>query len=96
MELNVGDLSNENWISIKKVGLPKLKLIMEHEIMSIYRTKEVLIQTEHEKMFVAFCQKVYKYKEYKEETYWYVNDGTTKVEDEVIAWMELPEKYEGE
>lgn len=29
-------LSNKNWISIKKVGLPKLKLIMEHEIMSIY------------------------------------------------------------
>ena len=42
-------LSNKNWISIKKVGLPKLKLIMEHEIMSIYRTKEVLIQTEHKK-----------------------------------------------
>lgn len=48
------------------------------------------------KMFVAFCQKVYKYKEYKEETYWYANDGTTKVEDKVIAWMELPGKYEGE
>lgn len=89
-------LANENWVSIKKVGLPKLKLIMEHEIMSIYRTKEVLIQTEHEKMFVAFCQKAYKYKEYKEETYWYANDGTTKVEDKVIAWMELPGKYEGE
>lgn len=35
MELNVGDLLNKNWISIKEVGLPKLKLIMEHEIMSI-------------------------------------------------------------
>jgi len=31
----MSELSNENWISIKEVGLPKLKLIMEHEIMSI-------------------------------------------------------------
>ena len=25
MELNVGDLLNKNWISIKKVGLPELE-----------------------------------------------------------------------
>ena len=55
--------------------------------------KKLLVATEHEKMFVAFCQKVYKYKEYKEETYWYVNErNNKKVEDEVIAWMELPEE----
>lgn len=48
---------DKDWISIKEVGLPKLKLIMEHEIMSIYRTKEVLIQTEHEKNVCSFLSK---------------------------------------
>lgn len=41
----MSELSNENWISIKKVGLPKLEEISTTNFSSIYKSKEVLIQT---------------------------------------------------
>ena len=91
----MSELSNENWISIKKVGLPEFELTMKNEVLSIYDTKEVLIQTEHEEMFIAFCQKVQKHNEWKKEIYWYAAHRTLVI-DKVVAWMELPDRYEGE
>ena len=50
-------LSNENWISIKKVGLPKLEEISTTNFSSIYKSKEVLIQTKRGERFVAYVEK---------------------------------------
>lgn len=100
MELNVGDLLNKNWISIKKVGLSKLEEISTTNFSSIYKSKEVLIQTKRGERFVAYCRKeVYENKKWNDEIEWF-SYGTggrrMKVMSKVIAWMELPDKYEGE
>lgn len=100
MELNVGDLLNKNWISIKNVGLPELEEVSTTNFSSVYKSKEVLIQTKRGERFVAYCIKeMYANKEWKNEVYWFAY-GTggrkMKVISKVIAWMELPKKYEGE
>ena len=38
-------LSNENWISVKKVGLPELKLKSSNSFSAIYEHEKVLVQT---------------------------------------------------
>ncbi len=38
-------ISNKNWISIKKVGLPELEEVTTTNFSSVYKSKEVLIQT---------------------------------------------------
>ena len=53
MELNVGDLSNKNWNSIKKDGLPELEEISTTKFSSVYISKQVLIQTKRGERFVA-------------------------------------------
>lgn len=100
MELNVGDLSNKNWNSIKKDGLPELEEISTTNFRSVYISKQVLIQTKRGERFVAHCRKeVYENKKWIDEVYWFAY-GTggrkMKVMSKVIAWMELPGKYEGE
>lgn len=91
----MSELSNENWISIKKVGLPELEEISKYE----HKSKEVLIQTKRGEMFVAYCEKRTGYSKYSMGTNWFTH-GTggrkMKVMSKVIAWMELPQKYEGE
>ena len=57
MELNVGDLLNKNWISIKKVGLPELEEVDKY----VHKSKNVLIQTKCGDMFVAHCEKRFYY-----------------------------------
>lgn len=96
----MSELSNENWISIKKVGLPKLEEISTTNFSSIYKSKEVLIQTKRGERFVAYCRKeVYENKKWNDEIEWF-SYGTggrrMKVMSKVIAWMELPDKYEEE
>ena len=93
-------LSNKNWISIKKVGLPKLEEISTTNFSSIYKSKEVLIQTKRGERFVTYCRKeVYENKKWNDEIEWF-SYGTggrrMKVMSKVIAWMELPDRYEGE
>lgn len=50
-------------------------------------------------MFVAYCEKRIGYSKYSMGTNWFTH-GTggrkMKVMSKVIAWMELPQKYEGE
>lgn len=96
----MSELSNENWISIKKVGLPKLEEVSITNFSSVHKSKEVLVQTKRGEMFVAYCRKnMYADKKFYDEINWYTH-GTggrkMKVISKVIAWMELPEKYEGE
>ena len=96
----MNELSNENWISIKKVGLPELKLKSSSNFSAIYECKKVLVQTKMGDMFVAECRKtVYTNKKWNDEIEWF-SYGTggrrMKVISKVIAWMELPEKYERE
>lgn len=96
----MSELSNENWISIKKVGVPELEKLSKTNISSGYISKEVLVQTKCGDMFVAYCIKnVYENKNWKDEIAWFTH-GTggrkMRVMSKVIAWMELPDKYEGE
>lgn len=51
------NLSNENWISCKKVGLPSLYIVSENNFRSTYRSEKVLVQTKRDEMFVAYCEK---------------------------------------
>ena len=49
---------------------------------------------------MAYCRKeMYANKKWKDEVYWFIY-GTggrkMKVISKVIAWMELPDRYEGE
>lgn len=92
--------SEENWISIKKEGLPELKEVSITNFSSIYKSKKVLIQTKRGERFVAYCEKeVYANKRWVDEIKWFVY-GTggrkMRVMSKVVAWMELPEKYKGE
>lgn len=92
--------TNENWISIKNVGLPELEEVSTTNFSSVYKSKEVLIQTKRGERFVAYCRKeMYANKEWKNEVYWFAY-GTggrkMKVISKVIAWMDLPDRYEGE
>lgn len=92
--------TDKSWISVKKMGLPELEEISTTKFSSVYKSKEVLIQTKRGERFVAYCRKeMYANKEWKDEVYWFAY-GTggrkMKVISKVIAWMELPDKYEGE
>lgn len=92
--------TDKSWISVKKMGLPELEEISTTNFSSVYKSKEVLIQTKRCERFVAYCRKeMYANKEWKDEVYWFAY-GTggrkMKVISKVIAWMELPDKYEGE
>lgn len=94
------NLSNENWISVKKEGLPKLECFSIDNHSSVNRSKEVLIQTKRGQLFTAECWKtVYANKNWEDEIKWFTY-GTggrrMKVMSTVVAWMELPGKYEGE
>lgn len=93
-------LSDENWVSIKKEGLPELKEVSITNFSSVYKSKEVLIQTKRDERFVAYCEKeVYANKRWVDEIKWFVY-GTggrkMRVMSKVVAWMELPKKYKGE
>lgn len=72
----------------------------ENNYSTTYRSEKVLVQTKREEMFVAYCKKeCFTNKRYDDEIAWFAN-GTggrkMKVVSKVVAWMELPEKYEGE
>lgn len=92
--------TDKSWISVKKMGLPELEEISTTNFSSVYKSKEVLIQTKRGERFVAYCRKeMYANKEWKDEVYWFAygtGDRKMKVISKVIAWMELPDKYEGE
>lgn len=88
-------LSNENWISIKKVGLPELEEVDKY----VHKIQKVLIQTKYGDMFVAHCEKRFYYggKSYEIKWFSYGTGGRKmKVMSKVIAWMDLPDRYEGE
>lgn len=91
---------DKDWNSIKKDGLPELEEVSTTNFSSIYKSKKVLIQTKRGERFVAYCIKeVYGNKKLEDEICWFVHGtGGRKmmVISKVIAWMELPEKYEGE
>lgn len=93
-------LSDENWVSIKKEGLPELKEVSITNFSSIYKSKEVLIQTKRGEMFVAYCEKRTGYSKYSMGVVNWFTHGTggrkMRVMSKVVAWMELPEKYKGE
>ena len=88
-------LSNKNWISIKKVGLPELEKVDQY----LHKSEDVLVQTKCEDMFIAHCEKRFYYGGKSYEIKWF-SHGTggrkMKVMSTVVAWMELPEKYKGE
>lgn len=91
---------DKDWNSIKKVGLPALKLKSSSSFSAIYEHEKVLVQTKNGNMFVAECRKtVYTNKKWNDEIEWF-SYGTggrkMKVMSKVIAWMELPDRYEGE
>lgn len=93
-------LSNESWISCKKIGLPPLYIVSENNFRTTYRSEKVLVQTKRDEMFVAYCEKEkFADKRWDDEIKW-VTHGTggrrMKVVSKVIAWQELPKKYEGE
>ncbi len=48
---------NKDWNSIKKVGLPELEEVTTTNFSSVYKSKEVLIQTKRGERFVAYCRK---------------------------------------
>lgn len=91
---------SKDWNSVKKTGLPELEEVSTTNFSSVYKSKEVLIQTKRGERFVAYCRKeVYKNKKWKDEVYWFTY-GTggrkMKVMSKVVAWMELSDRYEGE
>ena len=91
---------NKDWNSVKKVGLPELEEVTTTNFRSVYESKEVIIQTKRGERFVACCRKeVYVDKRRRDEINWYTY-GTggrkMKVMSKVVAWMGLPDRYEGE
>lgn len=91
---------NKDWNSIKKDGLPELKEVEIGNIYSAYESKEVLIQTKYGDRFVAYCRKeIYENRKMKDKIAWFAH-GTggrkMKVMSTVVAWSELPKKYNGE
>lgn len=64
--------TDKSWISVKKMGLPELEEISTTNFSSVYKSKEVLIQTKRGERFVAYCRKeMYANKEWKDEVYWF-------------------------
>ena len=49
--------TDKSWISVKKMGLPELEEISTTNFSSVYKSKEVLIQTKRGERFVAYCRK---------------------------------------
>lgn len=92
--------TDKSWISVKKMGLPELEEISTTNFSSAYKSKEVLIQTKRGERFVAYCEKRTGYSKYSMGVVNWFAHGTggrkMKVMSTVVAWMELPEKYEGE
>ena len=41
-------LSNESWISCKKIGLPPLYIVSENNFRTTYRSEKVLVQTKRD------------------------------------------------
>ncbi len=91
---------NKDWNSVKKDGLPELKEVGTCNTYSAYESKEVVVQTKCGDRFVAYCRKVkYTNRKIKDEIAWF-SHGTggrkMKVMSTVVAWLELPDRYEGE
>lgn len=97
----MGQLSNENWVSCNNnKNLPKMEVTSKGNLATIYTSRKVLVQTKKDDMFVAECmQRIHTKKQFPDEVYWY-SYGTggrrMRVMSQVVAWMELPEKYKGE
>lgn len=48
---------NKNWNSVKKVGLPELEEVTTTKFSSVYKSKEVIIQTKRGERFCSILQK---------------------------------------
>ena len=90
-------MDQNGWISLKE-KYPDMKEISCSAYSKIFLSEKVLVYTKNGNYFIAECK---KYKNYREpdEYFWY-SYGTggrrTAVKNKVVAWMPLPEKYDGE
>ena len=92
-------MSKDDWISCKE-RFPDTELTYESSFNNKYTSiKPVLAQTKRGELFVAIYIKTTYRKDYKDEHEWF-SYGTggrrMKVMSKVVAWIDLPEKYEGE
>ena len=100
IEMGIHALKETQWIPCSE-RLPEFEEIEnERPYLKNYKTKEVLVQTKHGEMFVAWNhKKVYTIGNFKDEYSWY-SQGTggrrMRVMSKVVAWMPLPEPYKGE
>ncbi len=80
--------------------MPELEEVSTTNFSSVYKSKEVLIQTkEASDLWHIVEKKCTRIRKRKDEVYWFIY-GTggrkMKVISKVIAWMELPDEYKGE
>ena len=92
-------MNKEDWISCKE-RYPDMELVSESNYIKTYCSKPYLIQTKKNGLFVAVCHKTISVYKRNSETYEWFSYGTggrrMKVMSTVVAWMELPEEYDGE
>lgn len=92
-------MGKEDWISCKE-RYPDMEVVSKTGYIETACSKRVLIQTKKNGMFVGECYRtISTYKDNKTYYEWF-SYGTggrrMKVMSKVVAWMELPEEYEGE
>lgn len=97
MELNTGDLSNENWTSTEEAK-PDIQLCIDnHSIYFISNPIRIKTKTGYDfiaryKVLMMDYTDIYYMKEL-----WKICGLDFEItNNEVVAWQELPDKYEGE
>lgn len=90
-------MDKNGWISVKE-RYPDMEEISCSSYSRKFLSEKVLVQTKNDNYFIAECEKYENFKG-SDEYFWY-SYGTggrrMTVRNKVIAWMPLPEKYDGE
>jgi hypothetical protein len=91
-------MDKNDWISLKE-KYPDMKEIYCSQRSRKWLSEKVLVQTKNGAYFIAECVRTRDFKWNTDEETWY-SYGTggrrMAVRNKVVAWMPLPEKYDGE
>lgn len=88
-------MNKSNWISCKE-KYPDVELMSDHGFRRLYKSISlVLAQTQYGEIFVCRYANSIEVQSGEVTHIWLLNGGK-KLKSKVIAWMNLPEKYEEE
>lgn len=91
-------MDKNDWISLKE-KYPDMKENYCSQHSRGWLSEKVLVQTKNGAYFIAECARTRDFKWNTDEEVWY-SYGTggrrMTVRNKVVAWMHLPEKYDGE